>query len=82
LREITHWVAGPPSGVTVPLDDVSGGETLFFWIQTAWLLVAAVAATAAWSLLDRQRRSYAAGCRGATWRHPSRSRRFDCSSTE
>ena len=60
LRSITHWVAGAAFGITVPLDDVSGGETLFFWIQTAWVLVASVAATAAWSLLDRQRRSFAA----------------------
>jgi hypothetical protein len=58
MREITHWVVRAAFGVTVPLDDVSGGETLFFWIQTAWVLVAAVAATAVWSLLDRQRRSF------------------------
>ncbi len=60
MREITHWVAGTAFGVTVPLDDVSSGETLFFWIQTAWVLVASVAATAVWSLLDRQRRSFSA----------------------
>jgi len=60
MREITHGVARAAFGVTVPLDDVSGGETLFFWIQTAWVLVASVAATAVWSLLDRQRRSFSA----------------------
>jgi uncharacterized membrane protein YphA (DoxX/SURF4 family) len=60
MREITHWVARTAFGVTVPLDDVSGGETLFFWIQTAWVLVASLAATVVWSLLDRQRRSFSA----------------------
>jgi hypothetical protein len=58
MREITHWVARTAFGVNVPLDDVSGGETLFFWIEWSWVIVAALAVTVAWSLLDR-RRSYA-----------------------
>lgn len=56
MREITHWVARSAFGVTVPLDDVSSGETLFFWIQWAWLLAAAVAITVVWTLLARRRR--------------------------
>jgi hypothetical protein len=56
MREITHWVARTFFGVDVLLDDVSGGETLFFWIQWSWLLVASVVMTAVWSLLDRRRR--------------------------
>ena len=58
MREITHWVARSVFGIDVPLDDISGGETLFFWIQWSWLIVAAVAITAAWSLRAK-RRSYA-----------------------
>jgi hypothetical protein len=58
MREITHWVARTAFGVDVPLDDVSGGETLFFWIQWSWMLVAAIAITVVWTLLAR-RRSYA-----------------------
>ena len=57
MREITHGVARTAFGVTVPLDDVSGGETLFFWIQWSWVLAAAVAIAVAWTLLAR-RRSY------------------------
>jgi hypothetical protein len=59
MREITHWVAQTFFGVDVPLDDVSGGETLFFWIQWSWVLAASVVGTVVWSRLDRQRRSYA-----------------------
>lgn len=59
MRDVTHWVARTFFGVDVPLDDVSGGETLFFWIQWSWLLVASVVMTAVWSLGDRHR-GYAA----------------------
>ena len=55
MRDVTHWVARTFFGVDVPLDDVSGGETLFFWIQWSWLLVASVVMTAVWSLRDRRR---------------------------
>ena len=57
MRGVTHWVARSIVGIDA-LDDVSGGETLFFWVQWGWLLVAAIAMTAAWSLLSR-RRNYA-----------------------
>jgi uncharacterized membrane protein YphA (DoxX/SURF4 family) len=54
MREITHWVARTFFGVDVPLDDVSGGETLFFWIQWSWVIVASALITAIWWLLDRR----------------------------
>jgi hypothetical protein len=57
MREITHWVARTIFGVDVPLDDVSGGETLFFWIQWIWLMVASVVITALWVLLEPRRRA-------------------------
>ena len=57
MRDITHWVGRTVFGVTVPMDDVSGGETLFFWIQWSWVLVGAAVLVAAWTLLAR-RRSY------------------------
>jgi hypothetical protein len=59
VRGVTHWVARTLFGVDVPLDDVSGGETLFFWIQWSWVIAAALVVAVAWSLLAR-RRSYAA----------------------
>ena len=54
MREITHWVARTMFGVDVPLDDVAGGETVFFWIQWAWLVVVSLVVTAVWTLLDRR----------------------------
>ena len=54
MREITHWVGRTVFSIDVPLDDVSGGETLFFWIQWFWVLAAAVAITLAWTLLARR----------------------------
>ena len=55
MRQITHWVARSFFGVDVPLDDVSGGETLFFWIQWSWLLTVSIVATAVWTLVDHRR---------------------------
>ena len=54
MRDVTQWVARTIVGIDVPLDDVSGGETLFFWVQWGWVLAASVAVTAAWTLLDRR----------------------------
>jgi hypothetical protein len=56
LRPITHWIARTLFGIDTPLDDVSGGETLFFWIQTLWLVIVSLVIAVAWSLLDRERR--------------------------
>jgi uncharacterized membrane protein YphA (DoxX/SURF4 family) len=71
MRDITHWVARTFFGVDVPLDDVSGGETLFFWIQWSWLVVASVVITAVWSLLNRRAASARPELRrvgpGRTW---------------
>src|SRR5262245_46268175 len=52
MRPITVWIAEHFFGATEPL--VYGrysGETLFFWIQTLWLGILAVIATAIWSAL-------------------------------
>jgi hypothetical protein len=58
LREITHWVGRTVFGIDVPLDDVSGGETLFFWVQWSWIIAAAGVAALVWSWMAR-RRDYA-----------------------
>ena len=59
MREITFWISTNVFGVTAPLVYTgTTGETVFFWVQTLWLFVAAVGATAVWSLLDRHRRNY------------------------
>lgn len=51
MRDITHWTARTVFGIDTPLDDVSGGETVFFWIQWSWVIAASVALTVAWTVL-------------------------------
>jgi hypothetical protein len=57
MRGVTHWVARTIFGIDMPLDAVSGGETLFFWIQTFWILVVSAVVAVIWSALDRTRRA-------------------------
>ena len=58
MRDVTSWVAAHLFGVSLPAEEATSlGEPLFFWIQTFWLLIAAVAGTVVWSLLDRRRHS-------------------------
>jgi uncharacterized membrane protein YphA (DoxX/SURF4 family) len=54
MRDITHWTGRTVFGVS-GLDDVSGGEPLFFWVQTFWLLIVSGLAVAVWSAIDRRR---------------------------
>jgi hypothetical protein len=56
----------------VPLDDVSGGETLFFWIQWAWIIAAAVVGTVIWSRSLARAELHIIACRGAVSRFDSR----------
>jgi hypothetical protein len=60
MREITFWIAAHVFGVTArPVyTGVAGGETVFFWVQTAWLFVLAAIAAGIWTLLDSRRVEY------------------------
>lgn len=59
MREITFWIAGHVAGSPLPVEEAtSGGEPLFFWVQTFWLLAVAAIGTAVWSMLDRRRTQY------------------------
>ena len=58
MRDMTHWVATTVFGVTSRLDDTAGGEPLFFWVQTFWLLILSVVAVGIWSAIDRRRHNY------------------------
>ena len=58
MRDITFWIAGHLAGAPLPIEEAtSGGEPLFFWVQTGWLLAVAAFGTVVWSALDR-RKSY------------------------
>ena len=53
MREITNWLAEHVFGVRLPiLYTGNSGDTVFHWIQTAWLLALAMAITAAWRTLQ------------------------------
>ena len=58
MRDVTVWVASLMFGVTSLEDPATGGEPLAFWVQSFWVLIVAVAATAIWSALDRRRDNY------------------------
>jgi len=50
MRQITSWYATHLFGVTPPLAYTgTSGDTAFYWVQTFWLLLFAVLATAVWS---------------------------------
>lgn len=59
MREVTFWIAERVAGAPIPIEEAtSGGEPLFFWVQTFWLLAMAVIGTVIWSLLDSRRTQY------------------------
>jgi hypothetical protein len=58
MREVTFWTARNIFGASGVDDAGGGGEPIFFWVQAFWLLIAAVLATAIWSILDRRRENY------------------------
>jgi hypothetical protein len=56
MRGITDWVAAHIFGLPNPPSyEAYSGETTFFWVQTFWVLVLAVAGAAIWSALDRRK---------------------------
>jgi UPF0716 family protein affecting phage T7 exclusion len=57
LSSVTAWTAEHVFGVE-GVDGTGGGEPLFFWVQTFWVLMASVVATVVWSVVDRHRENY------------------------
>jgi uncharacterized membrane protein YphA (DoxX/SURF4 family) len=56
MRGITEWAAAHVFGFAGPLVFAgNSGDTVFHWVQTAWLLTFAIVATVAWSALDTRR---------------------------
>jgi hypothetical protein len=55
MREITEWTGRALFGLTSELGGSSAGEPLFFWVQTFWILAAAIVGTIVWEWLDRRR---------------------------
>jgi uncharacterized membrane protein YphA (DoxX/SURF4 family) len=56
MRPITEWCAAHVFGIEGPLVYTgNSGDTVFHWVQMAWLLVASLAIAAVWAWLDRRR---------------------------
>jgi uncharacterized membrane protein YphA (DoxX/SURF4 family) len=55
MRQITEWCAAHVFGVAAPVVAGNSADTLFHWVQMAWLLAASIAIAAAWSWFDRGR---------------------------
>ncbi len=61
MREITMRVGRDLLGIRSPMIYEGNSRDMdFFWVQTLWLLVVAIAGTAAWSVMDRRRENYIA----------------------
>lgn len=61
MRDITLWLAEHVFGATPPIVYTgNSGDTLFHWVQTAWLAALALTLAAAWTALDRRRTGYPA----------------------
>jgi len=54
MRAITGWVALHVFGVDAPFQGGNSGDTLFYWVQTSWILFTSIVATAIWSLVDKR----------------------------
>src|SRR5215469_9441684 len=59
MRQVTEWVAAHIFGIEgPPAYAANSAETVFFWVQTFWVLLLAITGTIAWSALDRRRENY------------------------
>ncbi len=58
MADITYWVARTVFGVEAPFQPGNSADTLFWWVQTFWLLVVSLMATGVWSWLDQRRVDY------------------------
>ena len=55
MRDITLWLAEHVFGAQPPILFLgNSGDTLFHWVQTAWLLAASIVGTAVWTAVNPQ----------------------------
>jgi uncharacterized membrane protein YphA (DoxX/SURF4 family) len=55
MRRITEWCATHVFGVAAPVVAGNSADTLFHWVQMAWLLAVSTVIAAVWSWFDRGR---------------------------
>lgn len=54
LLGITEGIGSLAFGVDVVFEPGNSGDTVFYWVQTAWILVVALVGTLAWSTASRR----------------------------
>ncbi|MEQ1759576.1 MAG: hypothetical protein ABL986_14760 [Vicinamibacterales bacterium] len=59
MADITYWVSRTFFGVEAAFERGNSADTLFWWVQTAWLLVLSMFVTVVWSWVGRRRVEYA-----------------------
>jgi hypothetical protein len=60
MFDITQWTGRTVFGVEAPFERGNSADTLFWWVQTSWLLALSVIVTGIWSWVGRRRVEYAA----------------------
>jgi hypothetical protein len=57
MRPVTEWIGTHLFGVDARFAAGNSGDTLFYWVQTFWILCLSAIVAAIWSLVDRRTRS-------------------------
>ena len=57
MRQVTEWIGTHLFGVDAQSAAGNSGDTLFYWVQTFWILCISAIAAAIWSLVERRNRS-------------------------
>jgi hypothetical protein len=57
MRPVTEWIGTRLFGVDARFAAGNSGDTLFYWVQTFWIVCLSAIAAAIWSLVDRRDRS-------------------------
>ncbi len=58
MADITQWTARTVFGVDAPFERGNSADTVFWWVQTFWLLALSLVVTAIWSWVARRRIEY------------------------
>jgi len=55
MRPVTEWIGAQVFGVDARFSPGTSGDTLFYWVQTLWMLCVSAIAAGVWSWFERGR---------------------------
>ena len=67
MRPLTEWIGAHLFGVDARFAAGNSGDTLFYWVQTFWILCLAAVVAGIWSLVDANRKSQAPNPKTQIW---------------